>query len=359
MSDLFWSQAMAAAERGWIPDVLLRSGIRRLCKQRLVEEDAKGVSVRTFAESVKEGPIAPVPEKANEQHYEVPPALFEAVLGKRMKYSSCFWPEGVTTLDQAEEAALEVTCSRADLADGQAVLELGCGWGSLSLWMAERYPNSRITAVSNSGPQRRFIEARAKRLGLTNLRVITRDMNELELDERFDRVVSVEMFEHMRNYERLLEHVAGWLQPDGKLFVHVFCHRRYSYAFEVDGAANWLGKHFFTGGVMPGADLLPQFDRHLRVAEQWSWSGRHYEKTANAWAANLDAKRDELLPILAETYGEAEAERWLERWKIFFLACAELWGYADGTEWKVAHYLFEPVAHAGELASAVETAGVA
>ena len=266
---------------------------------------------------------------------------------------------GVTTLDQAEEAALEVTCARADLKDGQAVLELGCGWGSLTLWMAERYPNSRITAVSNSASQREFIEERARQRGLTNLQVITCDMNELELDERFDRVVSVEMFEHMRNYERLLERVSKWLELDGKLFVHVFCHRRYSYAFEVDGAANWLGKYFFTGGVMPGMDLLPQFDRHMKVTEQWSWSGTHYEKTANAWAANLDAKRNELLPILAETYGRDKAERWLERWKIFFLACAELWGYDDGSEWQVAHYLFEPVADASVRESEFQTAEVA
>jgi len=349
---------MAAAERGWIPDALLRTGIRRLCKQRLIEEEAKDVSVRTFAESVKEGPIAPVPEKANEQHYEVPPALFEAVLGARMKYSSCYWPEGVTTLDEAEEAALAATCERAELVDGQDILELGCGWGSLTLWMAEKYPASRITAVSNSAPQRKFIEARAADRGLTNLTVLTCDMNELELDRRFDRVVSVEMFEHMRNYELLLERVAGWLQPDGKLFVHVFCHQKYSYAFEVDGAANWLGKYFFTGGVMPGSDLLPQFDRHLKVTRQWEWSGRHYENTANAWAENLDRKRAQILPLFVETYGAEDAPRWIERWKIFFLACAELWGYAGGDEWKVAHYLFEPVAADRKMEPEFEAAGV-
>ena len=348
MMDRIWSLAMELAERGIAPDAAIRFGIRRLCAQRLEEESARGESAATFADRMRQGPVAPVPEKANEQHYEAPAELFRLALGPRLKYSCCLWEDGVTTLADAEEAALAETCRRARIADGQRILELGCGWGSLSLWMAERYPDSRITAVSNSRLQRAFIEERAVERGLENLRVVTRDMNDFSTDERFDRVLSVEMFEHMRNYEELLRRIAEWLAPGGKLFVHIFCHRRYAYAFETAGATEWLGRNFFTGGIMPGVDVFAHFQRDMRVQRQWTWDGQHYQKTANAWLANMDARKPEILRTLAATYGAAEAGRNFQRWRIFFMACAELWGYAGGAEWMVGHYLMEPSATTAE-----------
>jgi cyclopropane-fatty-acyl-phospholipid synthase len=320
---------------------LIRAGIRRLCAERLREERAHGGSLEDLIDAGRRGPLAPVPEKANEQHYELPARFFAAVLGARLKYSCGYWPNGVETLDQAEEAALAATCERAQLADDQDILELGCGWGSLSLWMAERYPGSRIAAVSNSASQRQFIERRARDLGLSNLRIITCDMNDFQARSTFDRIVSVEMFEHMRNYEELLRRIAGWLRPDGKLFVHIFCHLHYAYEFQTQGSANWLGRHFFTGGVMPSYDLLGLFPKQMSLAQAWPWDGRHYERTANAWLRNMDARKAEVLATLSEAYGPVDAARWLQRWRIFFMACAELWGYDQGRQWLVGHYLLE------------------
>lgn len=342
------SLSLDAVERGLIPDAITLAAIRRLCEQRLRDCDrgnevANVRAMQAFVETMRSGPIAPVPEKANEQHYELPPEFFAAVLGPHRKYSSCFWDSGTKSLAEAEAAALRITCERAELADGQNILELGCGWGSLSLWMAERYRNSHITAVSNSAPQRRFIEAEAASRGLTNLRVITADMNEFTSDSaHFDRVVSVEMFEHMRNYERLLERIASWLKPDGKLFVHHFCHRRFAYPFETDGDANWMGRYFFTGGLMPTEHMLKRFDRHMTVTRQWRWDGTHYQRTSEAWLTNLDTRRRDVMPILEATYGPTEARRWFHRWRMFFLAVAELFGYSNGSEWFVSHSLLVP-----------------
>ncbi|MHC4470038.1 MAG: SAM-dependent methyltransferase [Planctomycetota bacterium] len=336
--------ALGAMERGFLTDGWIRRGIRRLNERRLRGEDpgdpaAVEQALDTFAEEMRGGPVAPVPEKANEQHYELPPGFFEKVLGPRLKYSSCYWPEGVETLEAAEEAALAATCERAGIADGMDVLELGCGWGSLTLYLAERFPASRITAVSNSAGQRRFIEARAKAKGLTNLAVVTADMNDFDTEGRFDRVVTVEMFEHMRNWEELLRRISGWLEPDGRLFVHVFCHRDFAYRFETAGPADWMGRHFFTGGIMPGSRLIDRFDGDLRVEERWLWDGTHYARSAEAWLEALDERRDEVLPVLAKVYGKEHADRWFRRWRVFFLACAELFGCRDGEEWQVAHYL--------------------
>ena len=328
--------AIELAERGLVPLVGLRLGVRRLLAQRL-EDAGDGPTVAEFAAELRDSPIALVPEVANEQHYELPPDFFRLVLGPRLKYSGAYWPDGVTSLAQAEEAMLELTCERAGVQDGQDILELGCGWGSLTLFMAERFPAARITAVSNSAPQRRFIEARAP----ANVRVLTADMNDLRLDDRFDRVVSVEMFEHMRNYRLLLNRVRGWMRPDARLFVHVFCHSDHAYPFETEGSDNWMGRHFFTGGIMPSFDLFRSFDEDLVVEEDWRVDGTHYERTARAWRELLEDRRPEVMPVLRETYRQ-DADRWYHRWRLFFLACEELFGYRGGTEWLVGHYRFAP-----------------
>ena len=336
-----------AVERGIVPDILTRIAIRQLCRARQRESDegrieVTGSSLAAFRESMRSGPIALVPDLANRQHYEVPSEFFAAVLGPRRKYSCCYFPNDKSSLQEAEEAALSVTCQRAEIADGQHILELGCGWGSLSLWMAEKYPDSRITAVSNSLSQRNFIETEVALRGFKNLHVITADMNDFSPGSQvFDRVVSVEMFEHMRNYELLLKRIETWLNSEGKLFVHIFCHRRLSYPFETEGAANWMGRYFFSGGIMPAADLLNSFNRDLMVSHRYDWNGQHYRRTADAWLSNLDTRRGEVLGILGKVYGKKDAVLWLNRWRMFFLAVAELFGFAGGEEWFVAHYLME------------------
>ncbi len=333
-------------ERGLIADSGIRLGIRQLLKKRLDEESASqngsGLkSIQQFVEELKACPIAVHTLEANQQHYELPPEFFELVLGKFKKYSSCYWGDGSSQLDRAEENSLVSTCERAELVDGMDILELGCGWGSLSLWMAEKYPNSKIVALSNSNPQREAITENAKNRGLNNLTVLTEDMNRFTSEKKFDRVVSIEMFEHMRNYERLMENIFSWLKPGGKLFVHIFCHRQYAYFFETAGSDNWMGRYFFTGGVMPSEDLLSNFQKDLALEKQWRWNGRHYMKTANAWLKNMDAKKSLIFPIFRQVYGEEESAIWFQRWRIFFMACAELFGYKRGKEWFVAHYLFK------------------
>ncbi len=336
-------------EQGLVPDRVIRLGIRRLLKARLAElksGDAVAVAelTRAFVDELRDAPLALLPDKANEQHYEVPAAFFGAVLGPHRKYSSCFWGEGagtVHTLAQAEAAALQATCDRAGLADGQDVLELGCGWGSLSLWMAERFRGSRITALSNSHSQREYIEAQAARRGLTNLAVVTRDINAFDTDARFDRVVSVEMFEHLRNWPLAFARVAGWLKADGRFFMHVFAHREAPYAFVERDASDWMSKHFFSGGMMPSDDLALHCQDALRLLRRWRWDGTHYERTAEAWLRNMDEQRDGLMPLFEQTYGRANAGVWWMRWRLFFMSVAELFGHGGGQQWWVSHYLFD------------------
>jgi cyclopropane-fatty-acyl-phospholipid synthase len=340
------ASSISLVERGLVPDPLIRAGIRRLCEQRLeaiAADDVERAAALTssFVQSMRANPVAPVPELANEQHYEVPAAFFAAVLGPQRKYSCAWWPEDVDNLEEAEDLALHATMERAGIANRQRILELGCGWGSLTLAMARRYPGSRIVAVSNSHSQREFILEQARAGGLGNVEVLTADMNDFAHEGGFDRVVSVEMFEHLRNWPEMFRRVHQWLRPGGRFFMHVFCHRSTPYEFvDVDGT-DWLSRHFFAGGMMPSDELPLHFPHDLRLLQRWRWDGRHYEKTANAWLANLDANRAVVMPVLADTYGTAFAPMWLQRWRVFLMACAELFGYRDGQEWWVSHYLFE------------------
>ena len=337
--------ALRSMEAGWIPDALVRVGIRHLCRQRLRAQgdnpEEQQEALHAVLETCADADLAPLPEAANEQHYELPAAFFSEVLGKHRKYSCCYWPDRGTTLDEAEEHSLALTAERARLADGQDILELGCGWGSLTTWMAERYPNARVTAVSNSHSQRQAITERLQALGRNNVRVITADINDFEPDRQFDRVVSVEMFEHVRNHRALFSRISRWLKPDGTLFAHVFCHRQAAYTFESTGPDDWLGRYFFTGGIMPSDDLFLHYQDDLRLVRRWRWSGEHYRRTAEAWLDNMDRARTSLRPLFAETYGQDAAKTWWIRWRVFFMSCAELFGYAKGSEWWVSHYLFE------------------
>ena len=337
------------ADRALLPDPLIRLGIRRLDRMRLQQESRRygtvpGKSLSEFVTAMRHSPVALSTDEANHQHYELPPEFFENVLGTHLKYSSALWNAGVTNLDQAESDMLAMTAARAGLQDGMAILELGCGWGSLTLWNARHYPNSQITAVSNSASQRQFIERRCQERGIDNVQVITADMNQFSTDRRYDRIVSVEMFEHMRNWETLLSRINTWLATDGRLFVHIFTHRQYAYPFESDGHDNWMGQHFFTGGMMPSDDLIFNFNRELVVERHWRINGRHYQKTADAWLANMDHRRETIMPILAGVYGQNESALWFQRWRIFFMACSELWGYAGGEEWMVSHYRLKKAA---------------
>jgi cyclopropane-fatty-acyl-phospholipid synthase len=335
------------AERRLLPDPLIRAGIRRLILERLAGEAQRApdpqAALAAFVRSMEQSELAPVPHLANRQHYEVPAAFFEAVLGRHLKYSCALWEPGTESLDAAEAAMLELTCRRAGLADGQRVLELGCGWGSLSLWMAERYPHARITAVSNSASQGAFIRARAAARGLANLEVVTADMNAFAPTGRFDRVVSVEMFEHMRNWPTLLGRIGGWVEPGGRLFLHVFAHRRYAYPFEVDGDGDWMARHFFTGGIMPAHDLIERVPSPFELEGRWFVDGTHYQRTAEAWLARLDAHRDRAVEALSAALPRREAALQVGRWRLFFLACAELFGFAGGEEWGVSHWRLRPI----------------
>ena len=338
------SKLIELAEKGIIPDYFIRQGIVRNCENRLNNENVSNTEKvsskkQSWIQQMKESPIALVPEKANEQHYEVPPAFFENVLGKHLKYSSGYWPDGVNSLDDSEESMLELSFERAQLADGDSILELGCGWGSLTCYMASKLPNSKITAVSNSKDQKEHILNRCKNQGLDNIEVITADMNDFGTENKYDRVVSIEMFEHMRNYKKLLSKISSWLHDDGKLFIHIFTHQSVVYPFENQGDADWMAREFFSGGMMPSHDLLLHFQDDLIIDDVWSMSGTHYEKTSLAWVNKMDANKDSIMKIFLKTYGD-DAKLWFQRWRIFFMSCEKLFGYNNGSEWGVSHYRF-------------------
>jgi cyclopropane-fatty-acyl-phospholipid synthase len=348
---IFAKSATGLAESGFIPDSVIRFGIRRLVEQRRRQvtpaSNDPRAGIDSFVEMMNRSDIAIKTELANEQHYEVPPEFFTEVLGEHRKYSCCYWGDGATTLDAAERAALEICCRRAGIEDGMQVLDLGCGWGSFSLWVAQHYPRASVTAVSNSHAQRHFIEAQVKARGLSNLRVITADMNHFGPDQQFDRIVSIEMFEHMRNYAELFERIAHWLKGDGRFFMHIFCHRIAAYEFVDTGPADWMSRHFFSGGIMPSKDLPLRFQDRMAIVNQWTWDGSEYQKTAEAWLENMDARKDRILPIFEKTYGAGNSQRWWMRWRMFFLAVSEMFGSHDGREWFVGHYLFQPKPDSG------------
>lgn len=332
------STIIDTAERAPLPDIMIRAGITMLCSRTAARMALGNAETdAAFAREMAARAIAENTQEANAQHYEVPAAFFARALGPNRKYSSCFYSDANSTLQEAEEEALRQTVEHADLHDGQSILELGCGWGSLSLWMARQFPNAKITAVSNSHSQRQYIEATAKARGLTNLTVVTQDMNVFDPNATFDRIVSVEMFEHMMNWRELMTRVRAWLKPDGRFFMHIFTHRSGAYLFDRADKEDWIAQHFFTGGVMPSHHLIRQYSDIFEVEKEWRWSGVHYQRTALDWLKNFDANRDEIEAVFRPVY-RGETALWMRRWRWFFLATAGLFGYADGSEWGVSHY---------------------
>jgi len=337
---------------GLVPDPVLRTVCTQRTRRRLAVErrgtvDERSNRMRTLRAELAKSAVTTHTAEANQQHYEVPTDFYRHVLGARRKYSSCYWPAGVNTLDEAEVAMLELYARRAGLADGQRVLELGCGWGSFCLWAAERWPSSDIVAISNSSTQRRFIEAEADRLGLTNLRVLTVDIAAFEPANEgehlpFDRIVSIEMLEHVRNHEQIFGRIARWLAPDGRFFTHIFTGHDVAFRYDADDPKDWMGRYFFSGGIMPSDDLFLHLQGDLECVDHWELSGTHYERTANAWIDNLNANRAEVLAVLAADGGRRHARVWFRRWTAFFMGCAQLWGYRDGQDFGVSHYLFAP-----------------
>lgn len=337
-------------EQGLVPDPLIRFGIRRLLKQRLhdmrlQEVSANGEFIKAHANLLRQSPLAIMTKQANEQHYEVPTEFYELCLGKHKKYSACFWDENTVELEQAEQNALDISIARAEIQDGMRILELGCGWGSLSLELARRFPRSEVTVVSNSATQRQFIETQAHKRGFTNLRVLTRDLGKEENydfgPEKFDRVMSIEMMEHIRNYEKFFSLVAGVMASDAKMFVHIFTHKTTPYFFETEGEDNWMGKYFFSGGQMPARDLFEQFNRDLKVEAKWDWNGTHYQKTLEAWLDKMDQNEEKVRLLFQKAYGADNVEIWVNRWRVFYMACSELFGFNKGEEWAVTHYLLK------------------
>jgi cyclopropane-fatty-acyl-phospholipid synthase len=337
---------MRLVETNRVPDAAIRAAVRwwlrRSHRQRYARSiDARSEEKRALIARLRQSPIAIRTPDPNWQHYEVPTAFFALVLGPWLKYSCCYWPGGVETLEAAEEAMLRLTCERAGLEDGMDVLDLGCGWGSLSLWIGRHYPRCRVMALSNSRTQRDYIEGRCREMGLAGVEAVTADVAEFDTGRRFDRVMSVEMFEHMKNYEVLMSNIAGWLRSGGRLFVHIFSHRAFAYEFDADDPDAWMAQTFFAGGTMPSDDLLLHFQRDLWLMDHWRVDGTHYRRTLRAWLDKLDAQQGAVRRVMADVYGAENATRWLVNWRLFFLVCEEVWGMCGGREYLVSHYLFQ------------------
>jgi cyclopropane-fatty-acyl-phospholipid synthase len=337
---------LRVVETGRVPDwligVVFRFHLAQTLERRYqVSLEERTAEKRALIAKLRQSPIAISTDDPNRQHYEVPTEFFQLVLGRWLKYSCCYWGDGVSTLDEAEEAMLTLTCERARLEDGMELLDLGCGWGSLSLWIGEHFPNCRVLAVSNSRTQQEYVQTQSRVRGLDNVAAITADVAQFDTDLRFDRVLSIEMFEHMKNYERLMAHIASWLKPSGMLFVHLFSHREFAYEFDAGNPTDWMAQNFFTGGTMPSDDLLLHFQRDLRLIDHWRMGGTHYTRTLRAWLHRLDSNTAQIRHIMAETYGPRNGNRWLVYWRLFFLVCAEVWNLGKGREYLVSHYLFE------------------
>jgi cyclopropane-fatty-acyl-phospholipid synthase len=331
--------------KGVVPDLLIRSGIKNFIKKRLkdeygTEQNFSEKRRKKIIDELRSSPIAIETDKANDQHYMVPPEFFVKCLGPRLKYSCCHWDQA-TSLEEAEVEMLELTVKRAAIKDGDRILELGHGWGAITLYIAEKFRNSEIVAVSNSKFQGDFILARAKERGLTNITINTADVSKLQMNEQFDRVISIEMFEHMRNYNELLGNINSWLNPNGTLFVHIFAHKELTYKYEVVDDTDWMSKYFFSGGMMPSEHLLYYFQDDLNIKEHWRINGSHYAKTAKAWLDNMDENKDKILDIFEKHYPAGEAPKWFNYWRIFYMSCEELWNFKNGNEWVIGHYLFE------------------
>ena len=338
-------ELLSIAEKGYLPDSILRKGMQRMCRNRITDirisdEITREKYIKDFIDDMNRADIAPSPYFANQQHYEIPHNFFELVLGSYKKYSCGYWDDDTHDITQAESRALKLTCQHADIQDGHKILELGCGWGSLTLWLAEKFPGSHVTAISNSSSQRLYILNKINDLGLTNIEVLTKDINHFRPTTNFDRIVSVEMFEHLRNYNEIFNRISQWLSKEGKFFMHIFCNELEPYLFVDRGPSDWMTRHFFSAGMMPSADLPLYFQDSLTLDNEWHWDGMHYERTANAWLDNLDRNRSDALPILAKTYGTENANKWFHRWRLFFMACAELFGMEQGSVWGVRHYRF-------------------
>ncbi len=334
-----------------LPDPLLRTAVKMVLRARVKNQAIESIEKRRafkeqFVEGLKHGPIAIHTDDANVQHYELPPEFFQAILGKMMKYSCGYWRGPVEAsraadhLEQSEVDMLELTGGRAELDSNQKILDLGCGWGSMALYLAPLYPASEITAVSNSSDQIAYIQRKAEEENLANLSAIKADINDLFLPDEYDRVVSVEMFEHMRNYEALFEKIAGFLKPGGKLFVHIFSHHTYPFLYENRTGGDWMARHFFTGGTMPSEDLFHYFQKDFALERQWALSGHHSRLTLEAWLQKMDRQKEQIMPLFKTTYGPEEAEKWWNYWRLFFLSCAEFFGFNKGNEWFISHYLF-------------------
>mmetsp|Transcript_21896 Transcript_21896/g.36262 ORF Transcript_21896/g.36262 Transcript_21896/m.36262 type:complete len:355 (-) Transcript_21896:379-1443(-) len=337
---------LSIVERNVVPDAIIRRVSRQLLASQLQSFEASDIEKRQeefmqFVEELRASPIAIHTDAANQQHYEVPAEFFLHVLGKHLKYSSCYFPPGVTSLDDAEECMLRLYVERAQISDGMEVLELGCGWGSFSMYVCERFPKLRLTTVSNSASQKEFIQAQCKARHIENLTVITADVNSFSTESKFDRIVSIEMFEHMKNYEQLLKRISSWLKPEGLLFIHIFTHARFAYHFDASDSTDFMSNYFFTGGTMNSDDTLLYFQDNVKIVNHWRVNGEHYGKTSECWLQNLDKKAKEVRPILEKVYGKDQATKWFVYWRLFFIACAECFAYGEGKEWIVSHYLFK------------------